>query len=227
MEKSKIFAEIPTGLAYLELISYFGAIAVKNSAHLNVDERDLKIIGTSLSVFYQAATCHRKCHGGGHMLERLVGRMYNLSCAAYSLITLGFYDEALSMIRSVGEIANLISLSCVDKDVIREWISCDRRTRLQKFSPMNVRKKLEEKEGVIIAKYDWYSTLSEDYIHPTPNTQPNMHNKDGISVAGGVLQEQGAQKAIRNLAYCTGLTALLVCGYFKFDDLLNELKQYY
>lgn len=161
------------------------------------------------------------------MLERLVGRVYNLSCAAYSLITLGFYDEALIMIRSISEISNLISLSSVDKDAIKEWIDSDKKTRRKKFSPVNIRKKLEEKNGVLIAKQDWYSTLSEDYIHPTPNTKPNMHNEAGIPIAGGVIQYQGIKVAMRNLAYITGLTALFVCAYFKFDDLLDELKQYY
>lgn len=79
----------------------------------------------------------------------------------------------------------------------------------------------------MLANQDWYSTLSEDYIHPTPNTKPNMHNKKDIAVAGGVIQEQGAQVAIRNLAYITGPTALIVCAYFKFDDLLQELKKFY
>jgi hypothetical protein len=227
MDKSGMPSEIPIGLEHLEWIASLSASAASKSAYLSIEQRDLQIIGTSLSTFYQAATCHRKCHGGDHLLERLVGRMYNLSCAAYSLITLGFYDEALSMIRSIGEISNFLSLSIHDKDAIKEWISSDKKTRLRNFSPVNVRKRIEEKGGMMLANQDWYSTLSEDYIHPTPNTKPNMHNKKDIAVAGGVIQEQGAQVAIRNLAYITGPTALIVCAYFKFDDLLQELKKFY
>lgn len=227
MDKPKIPSEIPLGVEHLEWISSLGAFAASKSASLNVDRRDLQVIGTSLSAFYQAATCHRKCYGGGHLLERLVGKMYNLSCAAYSLITLGFYDEALSMIRSIGEISNLLSLSISDKDAIREWISSDEKTRRKKFSPVQVRKRIEENGGAMLANQNWYSTLSNDYIHPTPNTKPNMHNKENTPVAGGVIQEQGVHGAIRNLAYITGPTALIVCAYFKFDDLLEELKKFY
>ena len=93
------------------------------------------MIGTALSALYQAATCHRKCHGGSHVLEALAGRVYNLACSAYSLITQGFYDEALNLIRSIGEISNLISLSIVDKEAIAEWLSSDQKTRIKKFRP--------------------------------------------------------------------------------------------
>jgi hypothetical protein len=38
-----------------------------------------EVLGTSLSALYQVATCHRKCFGGGHVLESLSGRIYNLA----------------------------------------------------------------------------------------------------------------------------------------------------
>ncbi|MBP0017737.1 MAG: hypothetical protein J7647_09280 [Cyanobacteria bacterium SBLK] len=129
-------AEVPTGLEHLEWISSRAAFAASQSAYLSIEQRDLQIIGTSLSAFYQAATCHRKCYGGGHLLERLTARMYNLSCAAYTLVTLGFYDESLTMIRSIGEICNLLTLSIHDKDAIKKWISSDKKTRLKEFSPV-------------------------------------------------------------------------------------------
>ena len=82
--------------------------------------RDLLLIGTCLCALYQAATCHRKCHGGSHVLEALAGRTYNLSAAAYNLIMLGYYDEALNLTRGIGEIYNLIALSTVDKKALSE-----------------------------------------------------------------------------------------------------------
>ncbi|NES97949.1 MAG: hypothetical protein F6K32_22615 [Desertifilum sp. SIO1I2] len=219
--------EIPSGIEHLEWISSIAAFNASKSGDIVADQRDLQVIGTSLSVFYQAATCHRKCYGGGHLLERLVGRIYNLSCAAYLLTTLGFYDESLSLIRIIGEISNLITLSIHDPEAIKEWISSDETTRHKKFSPVKVRMRIEEKGGILLANQDWYSNISNNYIHATPNTQPNMHNKEGISAAGGLIQEEGVEKVIRNLAYITGPTALIVCAYFKFDDLLQELKMFY
>jgi len=76
---------------------------------------EVALIGVALSALFQAATCYRSCSGGPHILEALAGRSYNLAAAAYTVITRGFYDEGLLLIRSIGEIANLIALSASDK----------------------------------------------------------------------------------------------------------------
>src|SRR5262249_22086913 len=133
-------------------------------------QTELRGIGTSLSVLYQAATCHRECHGGPHILEALCGRVYNLGAAAYILANDGFYDEALNLVRSIGEAGNLISLSVVDKNALREWLSSDKKTRLRKFNPAEVRRALKEQEesAVLLADDDWYSRFCEKYTHITP-----------------------------------------------------------
>ena len=108
--------EIPIGLDHVRMISLLNKRKRLESENLlKKYEKDLTIFGTSLSALYQSATCHRKCHGGGHLFERIIGRTYNLACASYSLISIGFYDEAMNLVRSIGEIANLISLSVSDK----------------------------------------------------------------------------------------------------------------
>src|SRR5471032_2807219 len=85
----------------------------------------VRLIGTSLCVLYQASTCHRQCNGGGHLLERLCGRGHNLASAAFNLIRDGAYDEALNLIRSLGELQNLVLLSVFDKMSFEEWLKAD------------------------------------------------------------------------------------------------------
>lgn len=144
MENNKV--EIPTGLEHLAMIRR-GAMYVANQTAENLDDYIINndIIGTSLNAIYQAATCHRKCHGGGHILESLCGRAYNLSCSAYDLTIFGLYDEALNLIRGLGELTNLVMLSAIDGAKIREWVSADRKTRMTKFRPFKVRRMLEDK----------------------------------------------------------------------------------
>jgi hypothetical protein len=73
-------------------------------------------IGMSLNALYQVGTCYRGCRGSaGHVLERLCGRAYNLGCAAFHLLMVGLYDEALGLVRSLGELTNLIGLSATDR----------------------------------------------------------------------------------------------------------------
>ena len=151
------------------------------------EEGDLALIGTALSALYQAATCHRRCYGGGHVLESLCGRAYNLGSSAYLLASFGYYDEALNLVRGIGEIANIVSLSVLDKKSLREWLEANPNTRRKKFSPARVRRILEERgQTLMYADSDWYAKFCELYTHVGPGTRPNLHNDAGIPVAGGV-----------------------------------------
>lgn len=136
----------------------------------------------------------------------------------------GFYDEALNLTRSIGEVSNLIALSVVDKKALQEWLTSDKRTRLRKFSPSAVRKALEQHErSLLIADEDWYSRFCETYTHITPNTKPNMHNNTGQPYAGGVYQIEGLAMAVSELGTVLGAVAMIVCKYFKFDDLFEAV----
>ncbi len=222
----KAATDIPSGLGHLKMLADLETITRRESSKgLGELATDRRMIGTALSAIYQAATCHRTCHGGPHILEAPCGRMYNLAASAYILALSGFYDEALNLIRSIGEISNLIALSVVDKNALREWLSSDKKTRLRKFSPSQVRKALErEQPTLLLANEDWYARFCETYSHVTPRTKPNMHNATGKGYAGGVYQPEGLRTTFGELATVLGAVALIVCGYFKFDDLFKEIS---
>ena len=215
---------IPNGVDHFKLIDAGGA-KVRESSASGLESRSdsLLLIGTCLCAVYQAATCHRKCHGGSHVFEALAAKAYNLSVGAYNLITLGFYDEALTLIRGIGEISNLISLSVIDKSAFSEWLSSDKKTRLKKFNPAKIRNILKEKgEELMYADKDWYSKLCEEYVHVSPDTKPNMHN-ESMAVAGGIYQEKGLETSLNELSAVVYFIAMLICKYFKFEDLFREL----
>ena len=118
--------DIPSGLDHIKMVAIVG----EKNRHLSTVKledfkSDLEIVGISLSILFQASTCHRKCFGGSHILESLAGRSYNLACSAYILICRGFYDEALNLMRSMGEIYNLIALLEVDKKAFQNWLNSD------------------------------------------------------------------------------------------------------
>lgn len=184
---------IPNGLDHLRMIATLSQKARDASEpELRKHAQDLRVIGTSLSALYQASTCHRECHGGAHILESLAGRAYNLGCAAYILISRALYDESLNLIRSMGEISNLISLSVVDKDSLRRWLSADRDTRLRDLSPAKVRRLLKGgAQQMMYADSDWYSSLCEKYTHVNPDTKPNLHNDEGLPHVGACFSRPG------------------------------------
>jgi hypothetical protein len=84
-------SQIPNGLDHIALLEKVGRMTAAQTVPL-FDKNELKAVGISLNILYQAATCHRKCHGGNHLLERLCGRAYNLaaehficSCSAFMM----------------------------------------------------------------------------------------------------------------------------------------------
>lgn len=217
--------QISTGLEHLRMVATLSAKTRRaTESELERHTQDLLLIGTSLSALYQASTCHRKCHGGPHILESLAGRAYNLGCSAYILICRAFYDEALNLIRSIGEISNLISLSVVDKDSLQQWLAADRNTRLREFRPAKVRQLLESQASpMLYADKDWYSSFCEKYTHVTPSTWPNLHNDNDQPHVGGVLQRAGLLHSLDELSAVLGFVAMPVCKYFDLDDFFEEL----
>jgi hypothetical protein len=219
--------EVPSKLGHLKMLATIAEHNRRASASkLDLVKGDLSILGIALSILYQAGTRHRKCFGGPHVLERLSGRAYNLACSSYILVCRGFYDEALNLVRSMGEIANLIALSVVDKDSLGKWLEADTKTRLREFSPLKIRTLLEKHDpSLMYATQDWYSTFCETYTHVTPGTKPNMHNETDQSFVGGVVQEKGLRHAAGELTSVTAHIAMLVAKYVDFDDLFDELRE--
>jgi hypothetical protein len=213
--------DVPNGLEHIAILERIGERTKSETMPL-LAKAELRSLGISLNILYQAATCHRKCYGGHHMLERLCGRAYNLACAAFHLLTFGFYDEALGLIRGIGELSNIIILAAEDPIAIQEWMKADRKTRKQKFQPVHVRKILEDKDSQLMyATKEWYSDLSESYIHVTPQTKPNEHS--GRAWVGGPFQKDGANKVFAELVTVLCNIGLVTCKWFDFDDLFEQL----
>lgn len=218
--------DIPSGLNHLKMVT---SITEHNqrltTTKMNASHHHLIILGISLSILYQAGTCHRKCFGGSHILESLSGRAYNLACSSYLLICNGFYDEALNLVRSIGEITNLVALSVVDKDALERWINSDTRTRLRDFSPVKVRTLLEKHEPALLCvNKDWYSHFCENYTHVHAGTKPNVHNESNQAYVGGIVQDDGFNLSIAELTNITAQLALFISQYTEMTDMFSELS---
>jgi hypothetical protein len=219
------YVDVPSGLEHIDLINSYAEKVKLISDVSQAEVKDsLEIIGASLSILYKVGTCHRKCFGGSHILEALSGRAYNLSCSALILIFRGFYDEALNLTRSLGEIGNLVSLSVVDKNALSKWISSDARTRLREFSPAKIREIVHSNDAsMLCVDKDWYSSFCEKYTHVHAGTKPNMHNQNKEAYVGGRFQMDGLIFSIGELFKVTTHIAALISKYAELDDLFDEL----
>jgi hypothetical protein len=223
-QQPELTGDVPTGLAHIDMLARFNQHNRKLAQSLLQAHRDdLDMLGRALHVLYLAATCHRKCWGGGHVMEFMAGRVYNLACAAYSLICIAYYDEALNLTRSIGESANLVALFHMDERAFGKWVKATKRERITEFGPAKVRKRLKAEGGVLLMDDDQYAELCETYTHPTPGTAPNQHNDMQRAICGGIVQEEGLRESLTALAGMVAAIALYYAKLFRFDDLFEDL----
>ncbi len=165
-------------------------------------------LGNVLSLIERGAVCWWGCAGGDHIIESLVGRAFGLSCGAYRLFRNGRYDEALLLIRGVGEIANLLTLFSIDRSLLAEWKTVGEAKRRDTFSPVKVRLALEKRKAPLAMTETRYRKLCELSAHPSPVTKPGMHNPAKLAVLGGHAQILGTVVCANELAFLVGTTAM-------------------
>ena len=162
-------------------------------------------LGTVLSLLYRTASCYWGCHGKEHVLEYLAGRTCTSAHSAYRLIGFGYYDEALSLSRSISEIGNLVQLFFVDGSHLCRWLDLPDDERRRAYGPVNVRRALESLGAVVPTDQDQYAWLCEVGTHVTPRTLPQSHNAESRPILGAVFQRNGWEVAVESLAWsvCT------------------------
>ena len=159
----------------------------------------LKDLGTVLSLLDRMASCWWECKGGDHLIEYLCGRVASNSRAAIRMIRFGFYDEALTLCRSIGETSNLLNLFAIDSSSLSDWKALTRKERLSKFRPVKVRDRLK-KSSLLLINNDRYRLLSERAVHANPDTRPQSHNPLQLPRAGASVQREGVVLCLNELA---------------------------
>jgi hypothetical protein len=203
---------IPEGLDFIKLLHEIeencGKVTDEQLLAMGVRAPEtLKNLGTVLLALDGLASCLWGCKGDDHTIEYIAGRACSSAKAALRLLRSGYYDEALLIIRSIGEITNLLLLFLADKDSLVEWKSADKVKRQQNYRPVKVRHKLAELSVPLLVDERRYSELSEVAAHVTPQTKPQLHNLLGVPTIGGHFQLIGALVTLNELAGVTALTA--------------------
>ena len=128
----------------------------------------LEQLGRVLELLDLMASCYWGCHGREHTIEHLVGRTVSYALAASRLINMGHYDEALSLVRSIAELGNIMSLFMAVPETMREWNDLPEPKRREVFSPVAVRCRLESRGAAFLTGQDEYKFLCEAGVHPHP-----------------------------------------------------------
>lgn len=210
-------AGVPDGMGFLKLLQEMEDRCESRSLEALKDAGDnlpalVSDLGTVLKAADMAASCLHGCSKGHHAVEYLLTSVESYARAAIRLSLLGFYDESLTISRSVGEKANLFMLFVHEPTKLREWVASSEDERRRKFSAVKVRLALEQHSHAIPVDQTRYRALSGRGIHP--GGTPQDHNPERHPGTGGYFQEAGMFITLneigRQLAYAYGLGVLLL-----------------
>lgn len=118
-------------------------------------------------------------------------RMFNAFGAALKLALSGYHQNGALVLRDVLETVFLLDLFRGDRPAISRWRTADARTRRQKFKPVDVRKKLDQRDGFTSGKRAaLYGLFSELAGHPTMKSAWMLRpEKDGEAVIGPFMEK--------------------------------------
>lgn len=203
----------PEGIDFLDSVLRFtskcerltDAYLAFNSSHSSLSTH--VHLGTVLSLLDRASSCWWRCRGGNHSAEMLIGRCCSYGFCAYKLGRSGFYDESVSLARSVGEITNLAVLFIADSTTFQEWQTLDERARRDNYSPVKVRLSLEAKNLPVVINKSRYGQLSAKATHLTPSIPPQMYNAERHPKTGGYFQEAGVCFCLAEIGFAFSVLA--------------------
>ena len=127
----------------------------------------------------------------------------------------GYYDEALGLIRQIGETANLACLFVQSAESHEEWRGASEEVVRNGFSPMKVRLNLEKLPLPLPMDQNTYGLLSSQSVHVNPETSPQSHNPFSLPTLGGYFQEAGALLALNHLGGMVGWVLWLAVALIK------------
>lgn len=172
--------------------------------------RCYEYLGRTLALLEQMACCAWGCPGTdeGHVPHRLIGRGVSNGNTGIELALTGQYDEALTTARSVGELANLLWLFCIDRQAMAHWQSLESRGRWTKYRPAAVRRKIRKLAQPLLVEEGDYHLLSEHAVHVTPTTSPNTVGFDHRPSLGGHYREDAFILCINEIAWAAGVLCI-------------------
>jgi hypothetical protein len=167
-------------------------------------------------------SCYWGCARGDHAAEYLIGRSSSTARAAFLLLESAYYDEALSLVRSLGELTNLLFLFGIRPAAASEWKSCADAERRRKFAPVKVRLAIESAGAPVPVDENRYGTLSERGVHVGPHTAPQRFNPAGVPTLGGFFQGPGALVVLNELSYVVALLLLLGAKLVSLPPMVRQ-----
>jgi hypothetical protein len=209
---------LPGGANFLEVVSKVETTCVtaslKEIPELGVNTPACYAsLGDVLSMLYAEAACSFGCAGGDHFWQKLTARIVGHSLASLRLAMSGYYDESLSLTRSVGEIANLLFLFATKPELVKLWQSSDDKHRKKHFGPVKVRLAIEELGHRPPIDESRYSLLCEVGVHLAPSVSPQAFNEHGRPSLGATLRDSELMVTLNELSMVVAESAACISTF--------------
>jgi len=167
-------------------------------------ERVYELFGKLLSIADRLGGCWWGCDPTKHPVTYLIMRTVGVSRGAIRLMQFGMYDEALTLVRTAGEAANLLMLVERDPASYQEWETGVRLRKKSKLTPLVVRQRLNKLNISSPIHPNRYARLSE-LVHAAAPVMPQHYSNDTQPRVGGMYQEVGATLVLYELGLAMSL----------------------
>ena len=134
----------------------------------------------------------------------------------------GYYDESLSLVRNLSELANLTAFFIYNRDDFDKWTQLEESEAWKKYSPSKVRDKLKSLGKIDPIEKSHYSTLCSIGVHVTPKTKPGNYSLYETANIGSCFQEIGFLMCLNELGLMLGP---IIMGVGKISNLPKNLKE--
>lgn len=146
-------------------------IRTKSVLEINADQNlkdQMAIIQESLNMVFDVTKSYKTEDKIELTIQYIGARLFNSIVTAIKLMFSGYYQSSVMLQRDIIEIGFLLDYFLSDKSKIKEWENSSAKERRNKFSPLAVRKALDDRDGFQGRKrQEIYKLMSEMSTHPT------------------------------------------------------------
>ena len=170
MSSSKIITPwLPENLE--SLYKHEEELRTKSILGINADHNlkdQLDIIQESLNMIFDLTKSYKTKNNQELTIQYLGARLFNSIVTAIKLMLSGYYQSSVMLQRDIVEIGFLLDYFLSDNSKIEEWKNSSTKERTKNFSPLAIRKALDERDGFQGKKRQQiYKLMSEVALHPT------------------------------------------------------------
>jgi hypothetical protein len=187
----------------------------------------LVLIEKAMSLIFAYTHDHAARSDDELTIQMLGIRLFNAAASAIKLGLSGYYQTAFSQARDIMEVGFLIDLFRTSPEHIAKWKSSDDATRREQYSPVNVRKALDERDGNKEKKRaKQYKILSELASHATYRGF-RLTMREGLGEIGPFVERVNLKAWVEEMVLRLGPAAVLFANHSpnanpQFERFLRE-----